>query len=263
MKPLISIITPAYNSEKFIEKTILSVINQDFTPYEYIIVDGNSTDKTLDIVNKYKSHIDCLISEPDKGMYDAINKGIMLAKGDIIAYLNSDDIYLPNALKKIAGKYEDKKFDLCFGYTKFIGPDDEAKFTHKAINFSPYNVLALQRLPFCQQSCFFSRQLYDRLNGFDANLKYVGDTKFFLSAYKLPNLKTIIIKSYLAAFRLHDDCLSIAQKEMMQNERELMMKQLAIGRGKDKYSGMLRKVALESILKTINFQAVIKKYFKQ
>jgi glycosyltransferase involved in cell wall biosynthesis len=260
MKPLISIITPAYNSEKFIEKTILSVINQDYNHFEYIIIDGNSTDKTLEICNKYRSDIYRLVSEPDKGMYEAINKGMRLAKGDILAYINSDDILFPGALSYIARKFEDEKFDLCFGYTKFIGPNDELKFSHKAINFKLNNVLALKRLPFCQQSCFFSRKLYYRLNGFDSSLKYVGDTKFFLSAYMINNLKTSIVKKYLAAFRLHEDCLSIAQKMTMERERELMMNHLAINCERNKYFVTLKRIRLEAIIKLFNLKGIFKKH---
>lgn len=259
MKPLISIITPAYNSERFIEKTILSVITQEYDHFEYIIIDGNSTDRTLDICNKYRQNINHLISEPDKGMYDAINKGMRLAKGDILAYINSDDILLPGTLGYIARKFEEEKFDLCFGYTNFIGPDDELKYSHKAINFKTNNVLALGRLPFCQQSCFFSSKLYFSLNGFDENLKYVGDTKFFLSAYMVNNLKTSIVKKNLAAFRLHEDCLSIAQRSTMESERELMINQLGINLERNQYFLFLKRIILEITIKLFNIKGIIKK----
>ena len=88
--------------EKYLEQTILSIISQDYPNLEYIIVDGGSTDHTMDIINKYKSKISIIISEPDNGMYDAINKGIESSTGDILAWLNADDIYFPWTLSMVA-----------------------------------------------------------------------------------------------------------------------------------------------------------------
>ena len=101
-QPKISIITICYNSAQTIEKTIQSIVEQDYTNREYIIVDGLSTDNTLSIVNKYSKQIDVIISEKDKGISDAFNKGITRASGDIIVLINSDDILLPDALSKVA-----------------------------------------------------------------------------------------------------------------------------------------------------------------
>ncbi len=95
--PLVSIITPCLNAEQFIEETIRSVINQNYRPLEYLIVDGGSTDRTLDIVRSFEDRLR-FVSEPDQGVADAINKGIRLARGDIVAWLNADDVYLPNAI---------------------------------------------------------------------------------------------------------------------------------------------------------------------
>ena len=105
-QPKISIITICYNSAQTIEKTIQSIVEQDYTNREYIIVDGLSTDNTLSIVNKYSKQIDVIISEKDKGISDAFNKGITRASGDIIVLINSDDILLPDALSKVAQAWE-------------------------------------------------------------------------------------------------------------------------------------------------------------
>ena len=112
----ISIITVTKNSEKFLEKNILSVNNQLYKNYEHIIIDGGSTDKTLNIIHKHRKKIKYFISEKDKGLYDAMNKGIKHCSGDIIGILNSDDIYYKNALK-IVNKYFSKyqKLDFLFG----------------------------------------------------------------------------------------------------------------------------------------------------
>jgi len=118
-KPLISIITVCFNSEKTITNTIESVINQKYKNIEFIIIDGKSTDETFSIIQKYKANITKIISEKDNGIYDAFNKGLELATGDLIGFVNSDDILTPNALELLI-KYYNKypKMDFIFGAVK-------------------------------------------------------------------------------------------------------------------------------------------------
>ena len=118
-EPLFSIITVVYNGEKFLEKTITSVINQSCKDFEYIIIDGGSTDKSLEIIKKYEKKIDYWVSEKDKGIYDAFNKGLSYAKGDLIGFVNSGDILTEDSLiylSKYYNLYEDK--DFFFGAVK-------------------------------------------------------------------------------------------------------------------------------------------------
>ena len=113
--PLISIITVCYNSEKTISRTIESIINQTYKNIEYIIIDGKSDDKTLEIIDNYKNNISKIISEKDNGIYDAFNKGLNICNGDLIGFVNSDDILTPNALEilvKYYNKHTDKHFFL-------------------------------------------------------------------------------------------------------------------------------------------------------
>jgi glycosyltransferase involved in cell wall biosynthesis len=118
-KPIFSIITVVLNGEKFLRETIESVKNQSFKDYEYIIIDGGSTDKTLDIIKEYSEHIDFWISEKDLGLYDAFNKGILMAKGKYIGIINSDDIYTINALKIINQYFSNNlEIDFVFGSVK-------------------------------------------------------------------------------------------------------------------------------------------------
>ena len=115
-KPLVSIITVVLNNKKFLEKSILSVLNQNYKNIELIIIDGGSTDGTLDIIKKYKSKINFLISEKDNGLYDAMNKGIKNSKGSIIGILNSDDIYYSNAISTAVNYFiNNKNIDFLFG----------------------------------------------------------------------------------------------------------------------------------------------------
>ena len=117
-KPLFSIVTAVYNNEKYLEETITSVISQTFKNYEYIVIDGGSDDKTLNIIKKYEKDIDYWVSQKDKGIYDAFNKGMSLCTGDYIGIINSDDVYTSNALE-IISTYIDRdkknKLDFIFG----------------------------------------------------------------------------------------------------------------------------------------------------
>ena len=103
--PLISVITVVKNNEKFIEETIKSVLNQSYKNYEFIVIDGASNDDTLKIIKNYKNDINIFVSEKDKGIYDAFNKGLKLATGDLIGFVNSDDVLTENALETLSAYY--------------------------------------------------------------------------------------------------------------------------------------------------------------
>ncbi|HDY89306.1 MAG TPA: glycosyltransferase, partial [bacterium] len=117
---MLSIITVTYNAEACLEKTIQSVINQTYKNIEYIIIDGGSSDKTLSIIKKYKKYIKYCISEPDKGIYDAMNKGIKIAKGDYINFLNAGDFYYENNVLSYLFDNLDKSVDLLYGDSYLI-----------------------------------------------------------------------------------------------------------------------------------------------
>lgn len=107
--PKITIVTPTFNRVHYLEDTILSVLNQNYPNLEYIIIDGGSTDGSIDIIKKYESYLAYWISEPDEGFYHAIQKGFNKSKGDIMAWLNSDDKYHPGALKIVSEVFSDLK----------------------------------------------------------------------------------------------------------------------------------------------------------
>ena len=117
-KNKISVITVVKNSAGTIEKTIQSVLSQKYENLEYLIIDGKSTDGTLDIINKYRENISFIESQKDNGIWDAMNKGISLAKGDIIGFLNADDVYNENTLKIVDNYFNGNKIDFLFGSVK-------------------------------------------------------------------------------------------------------------------------------------------------
>ena len=121
----VSIITATYNSANFLEEAILSVMKQDHHDIEHIIIDGGSTDGTLAIIEKYKNHIAFWKSEPDRGMYDAINKGMRVATGDIIGTLNSDDLLADNkVISDVVNAFKQYKTDTIYGDLVYVKPDD-------------------------------------------------------------------------------------------------------------------------------------------
>ena len=179
-RPLFTIITAVYNGERYIEQTIKSVLNQKFKNFEYIIIDGKSTDKTMEIVNKYKNKVDLIISKKDKNLWDALNKGIKLSRGKIIAIINSDDKYNSNALK-IASNYFSiyPKIDFFFGAVKKTkwGFKNIQKIYH---GFYPKKILYKFNIyPSHSIGFFIKKKSHLRVGYYDTNLEYGSDYDFF------------------------------------------------------------------------------------
>jgi glycosyltransferase involved in cell wall biosynthesis len=175
-KPLLTVITVVYNGERHLEQTIQSVINQSYKNIEYIVIDGQSTDKTLQIIFKYEESIDYWLSEPDNGISDAMNKGVNLSTGDYIIFINSDD-------------YFESRDSLELSTQGIIGSDlilcdilygsDLKKLLPRNFGF-----WLNFKLGFSHQSVLCSRRVFDCIGGFDTNLKIAMDYDFFLRAYR-------------------------------------------------------------------------------
>jgi len=181
--PLISIITVVMNGDNFIERTIHSVINQKYKNIEYIIIDGASTDETLNIIRKYDESIDYWLSEKDRGIYDAMNKGIKLANGRIIGLINAGDIYQQEAISIVANKYLEAKRSGSTDNYVFYG-------SMKIIDVSMNQLImgnnhfdsVYSRMFINHPSVFVTKGVYDQ-RLYDINFKIVADFDFFLSLY--------------------------------------------------------------------------------
>ncbi|PZR08189.1 MAG: glycosyltransferase [Flavobacterium psychrophilum] len=157
--PLVSIVTIVFNGEKYIEHTIQSVVNQGYKNIEYIIVDGGSTDNTLSIVKKYEQHIASLISEKDKGISDAFNKGLRLAKGDIIGIINADDWYEPDAVEKVVKAIDG--FDIVYGDLRLL-KDGKVDFVLKGDHhYLPKEMTINHPTVFVRKRCYDQFGLFD------------------------------------------------------------------------------------------------------
>lgn len=172
----ISVITVCYNSAKTIERTIKSVIAQDYDDLEYIIIDGASTDGTLDIIENYKEHITICVSEPDHGLYDAMNKGLERAGGEVFAFLNSDDYYADNVLKKVNEYFESSHADMVSGnmYVAANGIYEKAVYDKSKKENMFFHVV------YPHPALFAKRELYKKYGGFDTSYKIAADSDWVM-----------------------------------------------------------------------------------
>ena len=179
-KPIISIVTICYNSVNTVEETIQSVLGQDYPYIDYVIIDGGSTDGTLELIKKYESKLGYFCSEPDEGISDAFNKGIKHSKGDIIAIINSDDILLPNTLSAVAGFYEE---DVDIYRGNVIIRNKETGFTGRDIPSMKFPLM-----PFFvnvdHQGTFVSAKAHQKWGFYDKRFKYMMDHDFLARCYQ-------------------------------------------------------------------------------
>jgi len=179
--PKVSIITVCYNSAKTIEDTIKSVLSQNYKNIEYIIIDGLSTDNTLEIINKYKNEISVIVSEKDNGLYDAINKGIGLASGDIIANLNSDDFYIDeNVITDIVAKFEKENTDLLYSDLYYVEEVNTDKITRywKSGAYTKGDFYKGWMPP--HPTFFVKKDVYKKYGVFNLKLKSAADYEIML-----------------------------------------------------------------------------------
>jgi glycosyltransferase involved in cell wall biosynthesis len=178
----VSIITVCYNAQDYIENAIISILTQDYEDIEYIIVDGKSTDRTMDIVYKYKDHITRIISEKDQGIYDAMNKGIKAASGDLIYFLNADDrLYDSQVVSDVVrqlGKRQD--VSLLYGNVVYVYNEGEKNAIKR---FAKINRCTIIHEDLCHQSVFAKRSLFEMIGLFDLQYKICADYDWLLKAF--------------------------------------------------------------------------------
>jgi len=184
----VTIITPCLNSEKTIERTVLSVLNQSYQNIQYIVIDGQSSDKTLEILKYYQENDSRLsvISEKDNSMTEALNRGLRLAKGDIIASINSDDWYEPNAIVQVVKLYQAKPFDFLIGNTRFVSDLDQTPplYITKPWLASWLPAWYLMGCLTPESSVFYSAECVKNVGYFNENLKYTQDFEYYLRILK-------------------------------------------------------------------------------
>ena len=179
MKPLVSIITPSYNQAQYLEDTIQSVIQQDYPNLEYIIIDGASTDGSQEIIEKYKDKLAWSVSEPDQGQADAINKGFKKANGEIIAWLNSDDLYLPGVIFSAVEAFQ-KNPTAGVIYGNAVSADAKGRLLNE-LRFSDWNTLDfLQFKIICQPAVFMKRSFVEEVGFLDSTYHFFLDHQLWI-----------------------------------------------------------------------------------
>jgi len=187
---IISIITVCFNSENTIKKTLESIQAQTYKNFELIVVDGESTDKTLEIIREYNDIIDIIISEKDNGVYDAMNKGIQAAKGDVIGFLNSDDFfYDQNILENIANEFINSDIDCSYGDMYYVNRFDTAIIKRKWVSGKFYkNYLKDGWIP-GHPTFYLKKEIYTRVGTFNLNFKLAADYELMLRVLTDPRIK--------------------------------------------------------------------------
>lgn len=201
--PTISIVTPSYNQAEHLEQTILSVLNQNYPCLEYVIIDGGSTDGSVDIIKKYESRLTYWISEKDNGQYDAINKGFKLTTGEILGWINSSDILLPWTFEVISQIFilnSNVKWitGLPSHFNSGKGPSNIS--LHSLRN--KYDFLSGDYRWIQQESTFWKRNVWEKVGGLDLDVKFAGDFKLWLDFFNYTDI--YYVSTILSSFRFHD-----------------------------------------------------------
>jgi len=211
---VISIITPSYNQGEYLEATIQSVLQQDFPSFEYKVIDGESKDNSLQILKKYGSKLQW-ISEPDQGQADAINKGFRSSRGEVLGWLNADDLYCPGGFGEVARQFEqDSNLMMLYGdgyhvdaEGRLLAPYPSAEFRLESLAFGCF---------ICQPACFFRRSLFEAAGCLDTSLHYALDLdlwiRFGLLQRQNPGWKFRYLPKLLALSRMHRDNKTLSRR---------------------------------------------------
>lgn len=199
----ISIITVVRNGANTIEQTIFSVQQQNHNAVEHILIDGASTDKTMSIVNRFNSHFSHIISEPDNGIYDAMNKGISLATGDVIGILNADDVYQDESvLSQVAEAHSDENLDACYADLVYVKAYDPSKIVRNWQSKKHVPDLSFDGWMPAHPTLFLKRRVYQSVDGYNINLKFQADLEFCARIFEVHKISSLYIPKLWVRMRL-------------------------------------------------------------
>jgi glycosyltransferase involved in cell wall biosynthesis len=214
LPPKLTVITPSFNQGRFIERTIRSVLDQGYPNLEYLIVDGGSTDETVEVIRRYEDRLAWWVSEPDEGQSHAINKGLERASGEIVAYVNSDDYYLPGAFERVVAAMEGGRRSWVAGGALDIEEGDPPRrlrvwrpkpppYCEGRVRGRHWWILVPWHVP--QPSCFWRRDLFDRFGPFRVDMHYAFDAEFMLRLAFGAEMPELLPDDFLAVRSVHPD----------------------------------------------------------
>jgi len=210
LSPTVSIVTPSFNQMQFLEQTIRSVLNQSYDNIEYVVIDGGSTDGSVDVLGRYSHKLTYWVSEPDQGPADACNKGFQHTNGEILGYLNSDDVLLPHAVETVVRVFMAKpSVDVVYGDVYII--DENNRVLQKMFSasfFNPY-LYVLGGFDIAQQATFWHRSLFESVGEFNPRNKTCWDAELWVDM-ALQGAKFRHVNQFLAGFRHHPASISMS-----------------------------------------------------
>lgn len=219
----VTLITATYNSQKYLEDCIQSVIRQSYPDIEYIIVDGKSTDNTLSIIKKHESRIAVWISETDRGMYDAINKGMAMATGDIIGILNSDDMLDgDDVIEAIVKTFVEKNVDSIYGDLEYVDPEDTNKI-YRIWKGKPYrrNLFRTGWMP-AHPTFYFKRELLKKYGGYENHYFSAADYEFMARYLYKFRISSFYLPKLIVKMRTGGQSNSSLRKRLRANRRDYL-----------------------------------------
>jgi len=240
--PKISIVTPSYNQGQFLEQTIDSVLSQNYPNLEYFVMDGGSSDDSLRIIKKYESHLTAWVSEKDRGQSHAINKGLSRCTGEVFNWLNSDDYYARDTLKKVGEYFSDPRTQVLCGRSRVFGEGRTDGVTLGTDIYSNNLSKTIGCARIDQPETFFRKNRIDFVGPLNENLHYVMDREFWVRYLIGFGLEGIVeIPDVLVNFRLHQDSKTISKTPIFTQERDSMYYTLAHQIGEVKTMEHFRK----------------------
>lgn len=203
----VSIVTVSFNQAAFLERAILSVLNQDYQDIEYIVVDPGSTDGSRDVIERYRDRIDRIVFKRDRGAAEGLNNGMEGAAGEVLGFLNSDDVLMPGAISRIVQAFHDNQgIDLVTGHAYII---DSKNYRLRKSYTDRFHLqaFAYEACLICQQSTFFRADLFRKVGGFNEQNRIAWDAELFLNLLSRSD-QYVVLDDFLSAFRLHSEAIT-------------------------------------------------------
>lgn len=236
----ITVVTPSYNQGQYLEATIQSVLSQNYPDLDYIIIDGGSTDNSVEIIQKYADKLAYWVSEKDKGQTDAINKGLMRGTGEVMGWLNSDDILLPGALHAIGQAFaQDEQVQVVCGFRHFI--DAEGKFMVNWIRGLPTHYHLRRRSILPQETVYWRRGVWAKLGQLDETYRFCMDYEYWLRMVAA-GYEITLLPHYIGGFRQHEEAKSATIRDVYRQELNRLYRQYGVGSSEEEVTASMGKL---------------------